>query len=79
MTFTRPQYWLNTATMLHVLDEHHLTHAELADAVGVSRAYWSMLLHRHRPLSPQVRRKMLACTLLKSIEPTDLWDVEVQP
>jgi hypothetical protein len=54
------RFWLIGATVVARLEERHLTHADVADALGLSRSYWSQLVHRKRSLSPQVRRAPLA-------------------
>lgn len=68
------RFWLNAATVLARLEERHLTHAEMADALGLSRSYWSQLVHRKRPLSPQVRRALLVAPALAGLSEAELWD-----
>ncbi len=68
------RFWLNAATVVARLEERHLTHADLADALRLSRSYWSQLVHRKRALSPQVRRALLAAPALAGLSETELWD-----
>ena len=68
------RFWLNAATVLARLEERHLTHADLADALGLSRSYRSQLVHRKRSLSPQVRRALLATPALAGLSEAELWD-----
>lgn len=68
------RFWLNAATVLARLEERHLTHADVADALGLSRSYWSQLVHRKRSLSPQVRRAPLAAAALAGLSEAELWD-----
>lgn len=56
------------------VDARHLTHAEVAERVGVARAYWSQLLNRRRGLSPAVRRRILGCDLFTGVPETELWE-----
>ena len=68
------RFWLNGATVVARLEERHLTHADLADALGLSRSYWSQLVHRKRSLSPQVRRALLAAPAFAGLTEAELWD-----
>ena len=68
------RFWLNAATVVARLEEHHLTHADHADAIGLSRSYWSQLVHRKRSLSPQVRRALLAFPAMAGLTEAQLWD-----
>lgn len=56
------------------VDARHLTHAEVAERIGVARAYWSQLLNRRRGLSPAVRRRILGCDLFTGVPESDLWE-----
>ncbi|MEZ4323487.1 MAG: helix-turn-helix transcriptional regulator [Myxococcota bacterium] len=71
---TTSRFWLNAATVVRRLEEHHLTHADFADTLGLSRSYWSQLVHRKRPLSPQVRRALLAAPALTGLVEAQIWD-----
>ena len=68
------RFWLNASFIAARLEGHHLTHADLADSLGLSRSYWSQLLHRKRALTPQVRRALLAAPALAGVAETDLWE-----
>lgn len=71
---TASRFWLNGAAVVARLEERHLTHADLADALGLSRSYWSQLVHRKRSLSPQVRRALLETPALAGLSEAELWD-----
>ncbi len=76
------RFWLNGATVVARLEERHLTHADVADSLGLSRSYWSQLVHRKRSLSPQVRRALLAAQAFAGLTEAELWDrlpVAVRP
>ena len=68
------RFWLNADTVSSRLEERNLNHGDLADELGLSRSYWSQLLHRKRALSPQVRRWLLASPTLAGLAATDLWE-----
>ena len=69
----RNTYHLNAPRIDEVLETHHLTHADVAAAVGCSRSYWSMLLNGHRRLSPRMRRSLRGHPLFESIPEDELW------
>lgn len=71
---TTSRFWLNAATVVARLEEHHLSHADFADTLGLSRSYWSQLVHRKRALSPQVRRALLAAPALSGLAEGQIWD-----
>ncbi len=50
------RFWLNATIVAGRLEAYHLTHGDFADSLGLSRSYWSQLIHRKRSLTPQVRR-----------------------
>lgn len=56
------------------IDAHHLTHAEVAERIGVARSYWSQLLNRKRALSPVIRRRILGCDLFAGVPESELWE-----
>jgi plasmid maintenance system antidote protein VapI len=66
-------YVLNAFRVDQLLEEHHLTHGEVALQLGYSRSYWSLLVNGHRGLSPKVRRCLRKHALLGSIAEDDLW------
>jgi transcriptional regulator with XRE-family HTH domain len=68
------RFWLNAATVSARLEERHLNHGDFADELGLSRSYWSQILHRKRPLTPQVRRWLLASPSLTGLTEADLWE-----
>ncbi|MEQ1569575.1 MAG: hypothetical protein ABMA64_28315 [Myxococcota bacterium] len=70
----RRSFWLRTDTVQDVLDRSHLSHARFADHLGLSRSYWSQLVNRKRPLSPDVRRDLVASRYLRGIAQELLWD-----
>lgn len=69
-------YWLNVASVRELVDAQHLTQRDFAAALGVSRAYWSLLVNGRRSLTPRLRRALLAA--LPGDE-TRLWRIERLP
>lgn len=69
-------YWLNVASVRELVDAQHLTQRDFAAALGVSRAYWSLLVNGRRSLTPRLRRALLAA--LPGDE-SRLWRVERPP
>jgi transcriptional regulator with XRE-family HTH domain len=67
-------FWLNASIIAARLEERHLPHRAFADALGVSRSYWSQLLNRKRALSPQVRQWLLASPALEGLTEAQLWE-----
>lgn len=67
------QYRLNALRVDELLEQHHLTHGEVAQQLGYSRSYWSLLINGHRGLSPTVRRCLRRHTILGSIPEDQLW------
>lgn len=68
------RFWLNAAVVAARLEERNMNHGNLADEIGLSRSYWSQLLHRKRPLTPQVRRWLLASPSLAGLTGDQLWE-----
>jgi hypothetical protein len=66
-------YYLNVDTIERILEFNHINHAIFADGLGYSRGYWSMIVNKHRPLSPTVRKCLTRHALLKGTPETDLW------
>ena len=67
------EYRLNPLRIDDLLEEHHLTHADVAEQLGYSRSYWSMLVNRHRNLSPRMRRCLRRHPLFATIPEEELW------
>ena len=67
-------FWVRREAVALALDRRHLCHAGLAQELGISRSYWSTLFTRRRPLSPQIRRRMLESPALSGIAEEELWD-----
>ncbi|MDP2311268.1 MAG: helix-turn-helix transcriptional regulator [Pseudomonadota bacterium] len=57
-----------------LVDARHLTHAQVAERIGLARSYWSQLINRKRGLSPSIRRRILACDLFFGVPETELWE-----
>ncbi len=70
------RFWLNPGPITSRLEERNLNLGDFADELGISRSYWSQLLHRKRPLTPQVRRWLLASRTLQGLTAAELWDRE---
>lgn len=71
---TTSRFWLNGDVVAARLEERNMNHGDLADELGLSRSYWSQLLHRKRPLTPQVRRWLLASPSLVGLPGELLWE-----
>ena len=69
------RYLLRTAFVAGRLGAAHKAHKELAAELGLSRAYFSQLVNRHRHLTPRVRRALLDYPLFAGVAERDLWDV----
>jgi hypothetical protein len=74
----RRTFYLRADVVQDVLDRYHLSHLRFADHVGRSRSSWSQVFNGHRPLSPGVRRDLLASRYLRGIDEASLWRV-VEP
>ncbi len=68
-----PRFWLEAGHVLARLEERHLRQFEFADGLGLSRSTWSGLVNRRRPLSPRVRRALLASPVLAGMAEHELW------
>ena len=66
-------YQLNAFRVDALLEQHHRTHGELAEELGISRTYWSLLLNGHRGLTPKLRRRLREHSVLGSIPESELW------
>lgn len=70
-----PQYFVRTAVIQRILDTKHLTNTRFAERAGFSRSYWSQILNRHRPISREIRRRVLDSGVFDGHDEADLWDV----
>lgn len=68
------RFWLNATVVAARLEERYMNHGDLADELGLSRSYWSQLLHRKRSLTPQLRRWLLASPTLAGLQEGQLWE-----
>lgn len=57
-----------------LVDARHLSHAQVAERLGLARSYWSQLLNRKRGLSPALRTRILACELFARVPEAELWE-----
>lgn len=64
-----------------LLDRFHRNHRGFASDLEISSGYWSQLVNRHRPLSPEIRRRLLDHQLVRSAQLSegDLWTVADLP
>lgn len=69
------RYVLRGAFVAERLDAAHLHHKDLADALGLSRSYFSQLVNGHRDASPRVRRALVDHPLFADVAEADLWEV----
>lgn len=70
----RRRFFLHADRVRDLADQHHLAQSEVADRIGVGRAYWSQLVNRRRALSPAIRRRILACPLFGGVPESQLWE-----
>lgn len=68
------RFWLNAAVVSARLEERHMNQGEFADELGLSRSYWSQLMHRKRPLTPRLRRWLLTAPTLAGLGEAQLWE-----
>lgn len=68
------RFFLHADRVRDLADQHHLAQSEVADRIGVGRAYWSQLVNRRRALSPAIRRRILACPLFGGVPESQLWE-----
>ena len=73
------RFLLHASRIHDLADRHHLTQSEIADKLGIARAYWSQLVNRRRALSPSIRRRILACDLFADIPEAELWERVAPP
>jgi len=70
----RARYFLHTDAVMDHVDRRHLRHGDVAERIGISRAYWSQLVHRHRPVTPSLRARLLASRVFRGLRERDLWE-----
>lgn len=68
------RFFLHADRVRDHVDARHLTHADVAERLGIARSYWSQLVNRKRALSPTVRRTILACDLFAGVPENELWE-----
>lgn len=69
----RSAYLLRGNRVRALLGRRNMTLTEGAEKLGVSRSYFSQILAGRRPLSPKVRRRLLASAPFSELSPEDLW------
>ena len=70
---SRPAWLLRGNRVRALLGRRNMTITEGAEKLGVSRSYFSQLLVGRRPLSPKVRRRLLANAPFSELSADDLW------
>ncbi len=73
-TSARVRYFLQTDAVQDHVDRRHLRHGDVAARLGISKGYWSQLVHRHRPLTAQMRSRVLASRVFRGLPERDLWE-----
>lgn len=68
------RFLLHASRVRDLADRHHLAQSEIAEKLGIGRAYWSQLLNGRRALSPSIRRRILACDLFVGVPESELWE-----
>jgi DNA-binding Xre family transcriptional regulator len=69
-----PQFFIVTESLTRILSERDYSHTDLADALGITRSYWSLLYRRRRPLTPRMRRTLLSCEILQGVPRESLFE-----
>ena len=72
-------FFLHSDRVRDLIEDRHMPHHALATELGISRAYWSLLLNRHRPLTKSVRRKILDCPVFAGVPEDVLWERSAPP
>ncbi|MBM4367916.1 MAG: helix-turn-helix domain-containing protein [Deltaproteobacteria bacterium] len=75
MTAHPLRYFLRTEHVGALIDRHHLSHEAFAVELGVSRQHWSTLYNGRRPVSPKLRRALLASPRLAGVAEAELFEV----
>lgn len=75
MTAHPLRYFLRTERVGAAIDQHHLSHEGFAAELGVSRQHWSTLYNGRRPVSPKLRRALLASPRLAGVAEAELFEV----
>ena len=70
----RNRYLLHGARVRAILDRAHYSHARAAQHLGISRAYWSQLVNRRRPLTADMRHLLLSSRLFQGTPEDQLWE-----
>ena len=73
------RFFLRADYVRDLIAARHLTHAEVAERLGIARSYWSQLVNRKRGLSPSIRRGILACDLFVDVPESELWERVAPP
>ncbi len=73
------RFFLRADHVRDLIDARHLTHAEVAERLGIARSYWSQLVNRKRGVSPSIRRCILACDLFAGVPENELWERVAPP
>lgn len=68
-------FYLRGQTVQDVAESHHVRQADVAESLNISRSYWSQLCHRHRPLTPVVRQRILRSHFFRSLPESDIWEI----
>lgn len=67
-------YLMRTEEVLHHLEFRHVPLGEVAEHLGISKGYWSQILHRHKPVSERVRMGLLDSGYFRGLTELDLWE-----
>ncbi len=68
------RYLLRTDEVRDHLDRQHWSHRRVARHLGISPGYWSQLLNRRRPLSPDMRMILLESRLFAGLPEDAIWE-----
>ena len=68
------RYLLRTDNVRALLDAGHWSHHRAARHLGISPAYFSQLLNRHRALTADMRHLLLTSRLFEGVNEDVLWE-----
>lgn len=68
------RYLLRTDTIVEHVDRRRLRQGDVAERLSISKGYWSQLLHRQRPLTAEMRLRILDSRLFRGLPERELWE-----
>jgi plasmid maintenance system antidote protein VapI len=68
------RYLLRTEVVAEHIDRRRLRHGDVAQRLSISQGYWSQLLHRGRPLTAEMRQRIVASRIFRGLPECQLWE-----